>query len=28
LGMIAAQNESKLSKRKHNGTIGGSGDTR
>jgi len=26
--MIAAQNESKLSKRKHNGTIGGSGDTR
>jgi len=28
LGMIAAQNENKLSKRKHNGTIGGSGDTR
>ena len=28
LGMIAAQNESKLSKRKRDGTIGGSGDTR
>ena len=28
LGMIAAQNEKKLSKRKRDGTIGGSGDTR
>jgi len=28
LGMIAAQNEKKLSARKHAGTIGGSGDNR
>lgn len=28
LGMIASQNEIKLSKRKEQGTIGGSGDTR
>jgi NTP pyrophosphatase (non-canonical NTP hydrolase) len=28
LGMIASQNEMKLSKRKEQGTIGGSGDTR
>ena len=28
LGMIASQNEMKLSRRKEQGTIGGSGDTR
>ena len=28
LGMIASQNETKLSRRKEQGTIGGSGDTR